>query len=342
MACCAGGDYVVCLSDDDTVYYLENNNETQEYTKHNPFSSLSNLPKIKQVSCNSRETICVDEEGFVWSIVNNIKSPQKIEDIPPMQTVSCGKFHVLLLGQDSHLWSYGNNRYGQLFLGTSDDQTSPQQTSFFNVSRIATGTFHSMFQNNEGEIYGCGYNHYGQLGNGRNYKYQTDVCLIKQLPLNIQISCGNSHSLLLDEDGNVFSTGDNATGSLGIGDDVDKNFFCQIFNIPPIQFISVFKRSSFLIDFDGNIWSFGDNFNGQLGHGDTDDRNIPTKINSLTNIKQISYGCDGEQVFVKDSQNKIYGIGNRENIYIPQEIEINHEIWGDSKSRYNKAKSARK
>ena len=86
----------------------------------------------------------------------------------------------------------------------------------------------------------------------------------------------------------------------------------QIQNIPPIRKISSVFNSSYLLDFEGNVWSFGHNSYGQLGNGEKTDRKVPTKIESLKDIQQISYGC-GYHFLVKDSHNKIFVFGsNRE------------------------------
>ena len=122
----------------------------------------------------------------------------------------------------------------------------------------------------------------------------------------------------------------------------------------PIRTVSCAGFSSYLIDFEGNVWSFGHNKYGQLGHGDTTNRHEPTKIESLKDIQQISYGCWGSHALAKDSQNTIFvmghqgfgqlGIGCTEGALLtPKEINAQYFIiWGESISNINRAKSARK
>ena len=133
---------------------------------------------------------------------------------------------------------------------------------------------------------------------------------------------------------------------------VNQNLLQQISNIPSIQSISCVGFSSYLIDFDGNLWSFGQNIYGQLGFVSTSKKHpVPTKVESLKDIRQVSYGPGGKHFLAKDSQNKIFvtglnrdgqlGTGNTTTLSIPTEINEEYfSIWGNGKN--TRAKSARK
>ena len=61
------------------------------------------------ISCGDSFTVCVDDEGFIWSFGQNREGqlgtgnntnfnvPQKLLDIPP---VSCGYEHTLIITDD--------------------------------------------------------------------------------------------------------------------------------------------------------------------------------------------------------------------------------------------------
>ena len=74
---------------------------------------------------------------------------------------------------------------------------------------------------------------------------------VTYLPSNIvQFVCGNSQSLFLDSEGNVFSDGDNYNGSLGLGHKTKQNELNKIPNIPPIKVIScVFSKAINMLTF---------------------------------------------------------------------------------------------
>ena len=309
------------MSDDGVVHSFGRNKEDQLGLGHNNNVSIPNqfstLPKISQVSCGSFFTFCLDYDGFVWSFgqnkagqlgagnttpfTTNFNAPQKILEIPLVISVVCGYNHTSIITNNSSLWCCGNNEQGQLFLGNNETQKSIlffQPTSFSHISKISLGFYYSLFQNYEEEIYACGRNAYGELGLGHNQSPQITPTLIPNLPPNIvQFICGYYHSLFLDSEGNVFSVGENQYGQLGLAHNINQNVLNQIQNIPPIKTISCVGHSSYLLDIAGNIWSFGNNTFGQLEQGDTH-VNSPTKIESLKNIQQISYGS-GAHILAK-------------------------------------------
>ena len=366
MLCATGYSHTITLSDHGVVYSFGRNHSGQLGLGHRndvPLpKAISSLPKIKQVSCGSHFAFCIDEKACIWSFGKNSKGqlgtgnttqinyPKKIEDIPPAFSVSCGFFHTLIITDDSNLWSCGYNKNGQLCLGNQEDQLTFQQTSFSGVVMISLGYCHSFFQNDKEEIFSCGENADGELGLG-HFDDSHVPTLIPDLPSNIvQFNCGAFHSLFLDAEGNVFSTGLNQVGQLGLGHNTNQNVLNQIPNIPPIKFITSIGFSSYLIDLEGNVWSFGYNSDNQLGHGDIIDRNIPTRIEGLTDIQQVSHGSTASYLLLKDSENTIFVAGRSLLVTeiedpIPNFQRMNSKyfkIWGEKTNFNSRAKSARK
>ena len=372
--CVSGCKHTITLSDDGTVHSFGRNAEGQlgyadphGYTYNYPVllpTPIPNLPQIKMISCGLDFTVCVDDEGFIWSFgannwgqlgtgnTTNFNVPQKILNIPPVLSVSCGFEHTLMITNDDNLWSCGGNTDGQLCHGDREDHSNPQKTSFSNISKISTGSQHSIFQTNKGEIFSCGDNRCGQCGLGHFNTYQITPSLIHNAPSNIvHFVCGYDHGLFLDSEGNVFSVGNNEEGQLGLGHKIDQHELNKIPNIPPIKILSCVGSSSYLIDFEGNLWTFGNNSCGQLGHGNTTDKKTPKMINTLKDIQQISYGCCGAHFLAKNSQNQIFvtgnndhgqlGTGDDQSVSIPKEINSQYSsIWRGE--FYTRAKSARK
>ena len=262
MACACGCYHTITLSNDGTVHSFGRNKEGELGLGHNndvPLPTLiPNLPQINMISCGWYFTVCVDHEGFIWSFGKNLGTgnktdcnvPQKILDIPPVISVSCGSSHTLIITNDSNLWSCGSNEYGQLCIGKDEEGDSVlQKTAFSNISKISAGSSHSLFQNDKEEIFSCGYNEYGQCGLGHFNCPQITPSLIPDAPLNIvHFVCGDSHSLFLDGEGNVYSVGINDDGQLGLGHNKDQNVLSKIPNIPPIKIISCVCQCKLLFD----------------------------------------------------------------------------------------------
>ena len=316
------------------------------------------------VSCGAYFTVCVDNEGFMWSFGENyygqlgignktsFNVPQRILNIPTVVSVSCGFSHTLIITSDSDLWSFGRNSDGQLCLGEKGKRLFPHKTSFSNISKISAGFYHSLFQNSIGEIFSCGYNQEGACGLGHFNSPQITPTLIPNLPSNIiQFVCGDNQNLFLDSEGNVYSNGYNIFGQLGLGHKIGQNVLNKIPNIPPIKIISCVDPSCYLIDFEGNLWSFGYDEFGQLGHGDKTNMEVPKIVSTLKNIQQMSYGSCGHHFLAKNFRNQIFatgkneygqlGTGDTQSLSIPKEIDSQYStIWRDE--LYTLAKSARK
>ena len=366
MACATGALHTIALSDDGVVHSFGQNEDGQlglsHLTKVTVPTCIPNIPQIKQIACGWTFTMCVDNEGFMWTFGHNkncaflnkktgFNIPHKIQDIPLVLAVGCGYGHTLIITDNLDLWSYGYNDYGQLSLGNQEDQSSFQKTSFSNISKISIGSFHSLFQDIQEDIFVCGCNDFGQLGLGHS-DYQITPILIPNLPPNIvQFFGGYYRHFFLDSEGKVFSVGYNRFGQLGLGHNINQNVFVNIPNIPPILSISCVLHSSYLVDLEGNVWSFGNNIHGQLGHGDVNDKNSPTKIERLNDIQQISYGPCGYHFLAKDSQNRIFATGSNDfgqlgtgdtiTALFPEDINSQYfSIWGEVLK--SKAKSARK
>ena len=114
MACACGFEHTITLSDDGTVHSFGRNSEGELGLGHNSIyvslpTPIPNLPKINMVSCGFYFTVCVDDEGFIWSFgknehgqlgignTTNFNVPQKLQDIPLVVYVTCGGDHI-----DSH------------------------------------------------------------------------------------------------------------------------------------------------------------------------------------------------------------------------------------------------
>ena len=81
--------------------------------------------------------------------------------------ISCGLYHTCLIF-DKQLYAWGSNGYGQLGLGHTQNQNSPQKLNSPPVKKIICGVYHSVAVTSTNEIYVWGSNAFGQLGLGHN------------------------------------------------------------------------------------------------------------------------------------------------------------------------------
>ncbi|CAI9108702.1 OLC1v1008373C1 [Oldenlandia corymbosa var. corymbosa] len=113
-----------------------------------------------------------------------------------------------------------------------------------------------------------------------------------------EIACGGAHTLFLTENGNVYATGLNDLGQLGISD--DRSYSTEpllVAGLPKeVVRISAGYHHSLAITVDGELYMWGKNSNGQLGLGKKSPRvvPIPRKVECLDGvaIKTASLGSE--------------------------------------------------
>ena len=93
------------------------------------------------------------------------------------------------------------------------------------------------------------------------------------------MAAGFSDSLILLENGDVYSFGYNGWGELGLGDYDNRNTPTKINGLSNVKNIGTGAVHSLILLENGDVYSFGYNGYGQLGLGDYDDRNTPTLVN---------------------------------------------------------------
>ena len=120
----------------------------------------------------------------------------------------------------------------------------------------------------------------------------------------------SNSSLILKNDGTLWSTGYNNHGQLGLGDTTNRYTFTQVTtNINDIKSVYFGDHHAFILKNNGTLWGCGFNGSGQLGLGDNTNRNIFTQVTTNTNnIKEIY--CGGAyHTFILKNDGTLWGCG---------------------------------
>ena len=162
--------------------------------------------------------------------------------------VAAGLYYSVALTATEKVFLWGCNDVGQLGLGDLKDRPSPVLLApFSKVKSIACGLSHTVLVLGDGSVWGSGKNNGGQLGLGHfenqatfskvlfqemsycdtldpgnlSVSFLSYVCVGgPDRPISmsaVRIACGDSHTLAIAQDGNVWGWGLNSHGQLGLG-----------------------------------------------------------------------------------------------------------------------------
>ncbi len=177
---------------------------------------------------------------------------------------------------------------------------------FMSRNTISAGDKYLLALTDNGQVYSYGYNDYGQLGLGvfDSNKYGEGII---PLPENIiAVSTGSNYSLILTDNGLVYSFGYDGYGQLGLGDDKHRNVPKLIPSLKNIVAISAGKCHSLALTIDGKVYGFGCvDALARYSNGHS-----PELIPILENIIAISAG--GYHSLALRSDGQVYSFGNND------------------------------
>jgi len=192
---------------------------------------------IVQISVSNSHSLALDSDGnvFAWGgnesgqLGNGTNANSSVPVAVDMSGVLAGRdiIHVeaagnssLALDSDGNVFAWGS-RLGN---GTNTNSNVPVAVDTSGVLagrdivQISASGSHSLALDSEGNVFAWGSNTSGQLGNGTNTSSNVPVAVNMSGVLAgrdiIQVEAGDSHSLALDSDGNVFAWGTNGVGGM--------------------------------------------------------------------------------------------------------------------------------
>lgn len=195
---------------------------------------------------------------------------------------------------------------------------------------IAAGNGHTGVLR-DGKLYGFGRNNFGQTGLGMTTTsadtsvHPVTPTLMSRAPNNlISINYNQNHSLAVDDNGQVYSWGEDKYGQLGRGD-ANRNDCSKaeaqdcrldigaIIDIEDAVTFSAGYRHNLVLDDDGTVWAMGRNAQGQLGNGTTSDSSTPVQVDfskapNAGRIIQVVASADSS--YALDDKGQVWGWGS--------------------------------
>ncbi len=128
----------------------------------------------------------------------------------------------------------------------------------------------------------------------------------------ISVSMGETHSLAISNGGDLYATGYNVSGALGLGDSVSEKDRFTTVGIPNVACVEAGEGNSFIIKTDGSLWASGHNFDGELGIGSSGNHANAWsfKDTGQRNVRTVSAG-NGHTLIIK-MDGSMWAAGNND------------------------------
>ncbi|XP_022530431.2 RCC1 and BTB domain-containing protein 1 isoform X1 [Astyanax mexicanus] len=215
--------------------------------------------------------------------------PRKLDGLSGKKVVSLSYGsgpHVLLATEEGDMYAWGHNGYSQLGNGTTNQGVCPVlvSTNLQNkrVIEVACGSHHSLALTHDGEVFAWGYNNCGQVGSGSTANQPTPrkVSNCLQNKAVVSIACGQTSSMAVSDNGEVYGWGYNGNGQLGLGNNGNQLTPCRLAALQGLcvlQIASGYAHSLALTD-EGLLYAWGANTYGQLGTGNKSNQLSPVQV----------------------------------------------------------------
>ncbi|XP_041067079.1 X-linked retinitis pigmentosa GTPase regulator [Carcharodon carcharias] len=195
---------------------------------------------------------------------------------------------------------------------------------------ISCGDEHSAFITENGKLYMFGSNNWGQLGLGTKNTINKPTCVKALKSEKVKhVACGRNHTLVCTEQGNVYATGDNSEGQLGLGDTEGKTTFqlVEFFtNKQKIKHLAAGSNISAALTENGNLFMWGDNSEGQIGLDSKNNASVPHQVDVGKPICWVSCGYYHSAFVTDDGQLYAFGESDNGKLGLLLDHPINHRI----------------
>jgi len=197
--------------------------------------------RIIDVAVGGEHTLLLDEFGSVYGCgsnqlgqlglgtdIDSTSSPMAVAGVNEVAHISAGKDHSLFQAVDG-IYVTGSNRYGQLCSITDTSEIyTPSKLDLDNgiaenIKQFDAISSSSFILYADGSANGCGKNDFGQLGDGSNEDAPITTVVLDGAVRILGVGPSAESAFFVTENEEVFGTGLNDKGQLGVGDRQDRS-----------------------------------------------------------------------------------------------------------------------
>ncbi|PYE49297.1 copper amine oxidase [Paenibacillus barcinonensis] len=221
--------------------------------------------------------------------------------------LTAANYNTYLVMKDGSSF-YAVGQGGRLGVSAGNYSAIPLKVDISDISMIDGGMgTHSVLVKNDGTLWSWGYIAYGEGGTGKrqeNLKVPTKSPLIDNVK---EARAADGFTIVLKNDGTVWSYGRNSYGQLGIGTKGEPiGVPTKIQGLSRIVAIDSNERTSAALDEDNVLWVWGQGATGSLGQNSDEDQPSPVPY-PIEDVKSFSVGP--ERLYVITHSGEVYGSG---------------------------------
>lgn len=221
---------------------------------------------VSNASVAGSHTLWITQNGELWGLGTNSSSQLGVPHVTTITTTPvliatdvssaiAGSSGTIFIKTDGSLWAMGRNHASRFGPNQPTELTTPQKIADHVIS-ADFGSENVYYVTADGVLW--------ESGGG------TSVVVFSHLnphaiATNVrQVSAATQCLLYIDNNDNVWATGANPWGQLGLGDQVSRTQPTWVTDSGST--IAAGHQHSLILKQDGNVWGMGDNTNGQLAH----------------------------------------------------------------------------
>ncbi|EDV24451.1 uncharacterized protein TRIADDRAFT_56257 [Trichoplax adhaerens] len=244
----AGRFHTLAVTDSNKLYSFGQGSEGAlghgDETDLNMPTSIESLEDkdVNIIACGGYHSAAITKNGelYIWGsnsegqlgLKNDtISYPTMLDLGKSVISVACGYYHTAVVTADGKLYTFGETEGGKLGLGDIEAHkvTKPKVVKGISgkVVKVACGGNHTVALTASGQVYTFGSGQNGQLGLGSKIMDSNIPKLVEALSKRKikHIACGESHTAVVSDKGELFTFGDGRHGKLGQGDESFSNLF---------------------------------------------------------------------------------------------------------------------
>ena len=303
-----GGNYV--LDEEGNIYQLQINRDA-----HTPILIADKNYNFVKMSVGGQHYLAIDENGNLYSWGSNTygelglssagqyPTPTKIMEGTKFIEICAGYTNSFAIDEEGNLYFSGDSE-GVLY-------DVRYQYGFVKIEagvkfkKISIDMNYALALDVEGHLWTWGSNQYGKLGDGATYDDCRYRCELKKIVENVkfnEICAGRAGGAAIDENGNIWSWGENKIGQVGEGT-ISEYIATPVKITSNINFVKVQMDRTYrmVLSDEGDIYVCGRFANKNYS--------VPTRINEKTKYKDITYSQDAARTYSINQYGKLCYIG---------------------------------